>query len=55
MQEAKVPHIIAKNPYRVNVFRWSGANTPIPPICIPMELMLAKPHNANVAIIIDFS
>src|SRR5580700_2833786 len=48
---AIVPASMARNPNRARSFRRLGASAPMPPICIPIELMLAKPHKANVAIV----
>ena len=42
--EANVPAIRAKIPNFDKSALLLGANDPIPPICIPMEAKLAKPH-----------
>jgi hypothetical protein len=44
ISEASVPAINAGTPYFESSTRLPGANAPIPPICIPMEEKLAKPH-----------
>ena len=43
--ETKAPAIMAGNPKRVIISFFSGANTPIPPNKIPIDEILAKPHN----------
>src|SRR3989440_1833542 len=48
---ASVPAIMARKPRRARSCLRSGTSAPIPPICMPTELMLAKPHSANVAIV----
>ena len=53
-KEANVPPIKANMPNRDKSPLLLGASDPIPPICIPIEAKLAKPHNIYVAIIIDF-
>src|SRR3954463_701222 len=50
---ASVPAIIARKPRRARSCLRSGARAPMPPIWIPTELRLAKPHSANVAIVND--
>ena len=51
---ANVPASIARRPSRARSWRRSGASAPMPPIWMPIELKLAKPHSANVAIVNDF-
>src|SRR5215470_13159444 len=48
---AIVPASMARKPRRARSPRRLGASAPIPPIWIPMELKLAKPHSANVAMV----
>ena len=55
ISEAIVPPINAFIPNSDNVLRCPGAKEPIPPIWIPIEAKLAKPHNMYVAIMIDLS
>ena len=43
---ARVPATRARTPRRARSFRRSGASTPMPPIWMPMEPMLAKPQSA---------
>ena len=43
--ETKAPAIMAGNPKRVIISFLSGASTPIPPNKIPIDEILAKPHN----------
>src|SRR6266853_85198 len=50
---ASVPAIIARNPSFARSCLRLGASAPMPPIWIPTELKLAKPHNANVAMVKD--
>src|SRR5205823_1667030 len=50
---ASVPAIMARKPRRARSCLRSGTRAPIPPIWMPTELMLAKPHSANVAIVKD--
>src|SRR5207249_7871427 len=50
---ASVPAIMARNPSRARSCFRSGTSAPIPPIWMPTELMLAKPHSANVAMVND--
>src|SRR5881396_3527648 len=50
---ASVPAIMARNPSRARSCLRSGTSAPIPPIWMPTELMLAKPHSANVAMVND--
>src|SRR5215213_2969624 len=42
MKLASVPANIARSPRRARSCRRFGASPPMPPICIPMELKLAK-------------
>ena len=42
-----VPASMARMPRRASSSRLLGASAPMPPICIPMELKLAKPHKAK--------
>ena len=51
MKLARVPASIARMPRRARSWRRVGASAPMPPIWMPIELKLAKPHNANVAIV----
>ena len=44
---------MARNPSRARSCLRSGASAPMPPIWMPTELRLAKPHSANVAIVND--
>src|ERR1700733_13308999 len=44
---AMVPANIALTPNLAKSFLRSGTNAPMPPICIPMEPKLAKPHKAK--------
>ena len=46
MKFAKVPASSARSPSRARSPRRSGARAPMPPIWMPMELKLAKPHRA---------
>src|SRR5207245_2560346 len=48
---AIVPASMARMPSRASSLRLLGASAPIPPIWMPMELKLAKPHSANVAMV----
>src|SRR6266567_3704402 len=48
---AIVPASMARMPNFASWPRCSGASAPMPPICMPMELKLAKPQSANVAIV----
>src|SRR3989454_12392602 len=48
---ASVPAIIARNPSGARSCLRSGTSAPMPPIGMPTELMFAKPHSANVAIV----
>jgi hypothetical protein len=54
-KEANVPPIKANMPNRDKSPLLLGASDPIPPICIPIEAKLAKPHKIYVAIMIVFS
>src|SRR5947208_4807316 len=54
MKLARVPANIARRPRRARSWRRFGASAPIPPIWMPIELKLAKPHSAKVAIVNDF-
>ena len=53
MKLASVPANIARIPRRARSWRRLGASAPMPPIWMPIELKLAKPHSANVAIVND--
>src|SRR5262249_59310962 len=55
MKLASVPANIARSPRRARSWRRFGASAPIPPIWIPIELKLAKPQSAKVAIVNDFA
>ena len=46
-----VPANMARTPSLAKSLRRSGTSAPMPPICIPMEPRLAKPHNAKVAMV----
>ncbi|MND04750.1 hypothetical protein D3C83_251640 [compost metagenome] len=48
---ASVPASIARMPRRARSPRRVGASAPMPPICMPIDAKLAKPHNANVAMV----
>src|SRR5580704_14548656 len=48
---AMVPASIARMPNFASCDFRFGASEPMPPICIPIELKFANPHNANVAIV----
>src|SRR5438309_4652622 len=48
---AKVPTNIAFSPRRARSDLRDGASAPIPPIWMAIELRLAKPQSANVAIV----
>src|SRR4029077_3815285 len=48
---AMVPAIIARKPSLASWSRLLGASAPIPPIWMPMELKLAKPQRAKVAMV----
>ncbi len=48
--EANVPHSKALIPNLARSTRRVGAISPIPPICIPTELKLAKPQIAKLTI-----
>src|SRR5881394_4133785 len=50
---ASVPAIMARKPRRARSCLRSGASAPMPPIWMPIELRLAKPHSAKVAIVKD--
>src|SRR2546426_970637 len=50
---ASVPAIIARNPSLARSCLRSGTSAPMPPIWMPTELMFAKPHSANVAMVKD--
>ena len=52
---ASVPASSARNPSRARSCRRSGARAPIPPSWMPIELKLANPQRANVAIVNDRS
>ena len=43
---ANVPASSARSPSRARSCRRSGASAPMPPIWMPIELKLAKPHSA---------
>src|SRR5208337_659402 len=51
MRLAIVPASMARIPNLANCPRCSGARAPIPPIWMPMELKLAKPQSAKVAMV----
>ena len=51
MKEAIVPAISARNATVATSSLRDGASGPKQPIWIPIELTLAKPHNAYVAMI----
>src|SRR5258708_29483484 len=53
MKFASVPANMARRPSRARSCRRFGASAPMPPIWLPIELKFAKPHSANVAIVID--
>ncbi len=53
MKLASVPASIARKPSRARSWRRVGASAPMPPIWMPIELKLANPHSANVAIVND--
>ncbi len=46
MKFAIVPAATARSPRRARSDLRLGANAPIPPTCMAIELKLAKPHNA---------
>src|SRR5260370_24253 len=48
---AIVPASMARKPSLANSPRLFGARAPMPPIWIPIELKLAKPHKAKVAMV----
>src|ERR1700722_1448773 len=48
---AIVPAIMARIPRRASSPFLLGESAPMPPICIPIELKLAKPHSAKVAMV----
>ena len=50
---ASVPASMARMPSRARSDRRSGASAPMPPIWMPIELKLANPQRANVAIVND--
>src|SRR2546422_7531891 len=50
---ATVPAIMARNPSRARSCLRSGTSAPMPPIWMPTELIFAKPHSANVAMVND--
>src|ERR1051326_8258448 len=50
---ASVPAIMARKPSRARSCLRSGARAPMPPIWMPIELRLAKPQSANVAMVND--
>src|SRR2546426_69437 len=50
---ASVPASMARRPSRARSCLRLGARAPIPPIWMPTELTLAKPHNAKVAMVND--
>src|SRR5207244_3747718 len=50
---ASVPAIMARKPSRARSCLRSGTSAPMPPIWMPTELILAKPHSANVAMVND--
>src|SRR6476646_9484358 len=49
MKLASVPTNMAFNPSRARSDLREGASAPMPPICMAIELRLAKPHSAKVA------
>jgi hypothetical protein len=51
MRLAMVPASMARMPNLVSWSRCSGARAPMPPIWMPMELKLAKPQRAKVAMV----
>src|ERR1022692_2233995 len=53
MKFASVPASTAFNPRRARSDRRLGASDPMPPIWMPMELKLANPHSAYVAMMKD--
>ena len=53
MKLARVPANIARSPSRARSCRRFGASAPMPPIWMPIELKLAKPQSAKVAIVND--
>ena len=53
MKLASVPASIARRPSRARSWRRVGASAPMPPIWMPIELKLAKPHSAKVAMVND--
>ena len=46
MKFARVPASRARSPSRARSLRRSGTSAPMPPIWMPIELKLAKPHRA---------
>ena len=48
---AMVPASMARTPSLAKSLRRSGTSAPMPPICMPMELRLANPHRAKVAMV----
>src|SRR5436190_8830639 len=50
---ASVPAIMARKPSRARACLRSGASAPMPPIWMPIELRLANPPSAKVAIVKD--
>src|SRR5207248_6340725 len=50
---ASVPAIMARKPSRARSCLRSGTRAPMPPIWMPTELIFAKPHSANVAMVND--
>src|SRR6476646_10869961 len=50
MKLASVPTNMAFSPRRARSDLRDGASAPMPPICMAIELRLAKTHNAKVAI-----
>ena len=53
--EAIVPHSIALNPSLARSALRFGTSTPIPPSWIAIELKLANPQSAKLAMTIDFA
>src|ERR1700733_12016069 len=49
MRLAMVPASMARRPRRARSLRRLGTRAPMPPICMPMEPMFAKPQRAKVA------
>ena len=53
--DANVPQSKARIPSLAKSLRRSGANAPIPPICMPTEEKFANPQIAKLTISNDFS